>query len=393
MIKVLRPGLLTTVQDQGRKQYLAYGMPKSGVMDRYAANVANLLCSNPLSAAVLEMTVGGGSFIFSQAMRIAVCGAEMPLELNGTPIDAWTAIDVEAGDALDAGMVRSGCRCYLAVSGGIDVPEVMGSRSTYFRAGIGGYEGRPLKAEDHLAVLEAMPHAEVPVNVPADLIPVYGQDIILRLLLGPQDELFNEQGLRSLLESTFLVSGEADRMGYRLEGPAIAHRDKADIVSDALVPGAVQVPGNGQPIIMMVDCGTTGGYAKIATVISADLWKVAQAKPQDRVRFSLCEETEAVAALEQEMANYRRIAELVIRGERTAKPVRQEMVAMSLPSSSQAPELEPPIDEPQNVVPEPEMKQGPIEEQKSSAPSFGPLRKIRLRVDGKEYEIEIREVK
>lgn len=393
MIKVLRPGLLTTVQDQGRKQYLAYGMPRSGVMDRYAANVANLLCSNPLSAAVLEMTVGGGSFLFNKGMRVAVCGAEIPLELNGKPVDLWTAIDIEGGDVLDVGMVRSGCRCYLAVSGGIDVPELMGSRSTYFRAGIGGYAGRPLKSDDLLSVLEAMPHAEVPVNVPAELIPVYEPDITLRVLLGPQEELFSEQGVKSLLEASFLVSGEADRMGYRLEGPAIAHREKADIVSDALVPGAIQVPGNGQPIIMMVDCGTTGGYAKIATVISADLWKVAQAKPQDRVRFSLCEETEAVAALEQEMASYRRIAELVIRGERTVKPSLQELVAVSLPTSSQAPESEPLVDDPQIVVPEPEMKQETTEEQKASPPSLGPLRKMRLFVNGTAYEIEIREVK
>lgn len=311
MILVLKAGMLTTVQDGGRNEYLAFGLPRAGVTDRYAASMANLLCGNPLSTAVLEMTVMGGTFQFTQSCRISVCGATMPLLLNDKPVDNWAAIDIVSNDILEVGTVLNGCRSYLAVNGGIAVPVVMGSRSTYFHAAVGGLEGRQLKTGDRLSIGEALPLHKTAVSLPGELIPVYCRDVSVRVILGPQNDLFSNQGIETFLGSKYVVTNEADRMGYRTEGPQIEHIGKADIVSDALVPGSVQVPGNGQPIIMMVDCGTTGGYAKIATVISADLWKVGQAKPQDTLRFVECTEEEAIRALVEEQESYRTVAGLV----------------------------------------------------------------------------------
>ena len=314
MITVLQPGALSTVQDEGRFDYMAFGLPRAGVMDRVAAHFANLLCGNPLGAAVLEMTLMGGAFRFEKNCRIALCGADMSPRLNGAAMEAWAARDVVAGDVLETGYANRGCRTYLAVSGGIDVASVMGSRSTYTRANLGGHEGRALRAGDCLPVGEASPFSDAPVRLPASLIPDYPDPITLRVLLGPQDDLFSPEGISTLLGSEYRVSEEADRMGYRLEGPEIRHKDKADIVSDALGAGAIQVPGSGKPIVMMADCGTTGGYAKIAAVIGADLWKLAQAKPQDAVRFVRCTDAEAVAALAAERESYREAARWIRSG-------------------------------------------------------------------------------
>ena len=314
MILVLQPGLYTTVQDEGRSKYLAFGMPRAGVMDRYSARMANLLCGNPFSAAVLEMTLAGAAFQFEKAGRIAVCGVAAALKLNEKNIQMWAAVDVLAGDILEIGAMTGGCRNYLAISGGIDVPIVMDSRATYSRAGIGGVEGRALKTGDRISVGQALPLTAVPVALTAEFIPVMGSEIAVRVLLGPQEELFTAQGVETFLNSCYTVSNDVDRMGYRLEGPAIAHVHGADIISDALAPGAVQIPGNGNPIVMMVDCGTTGGYAKIATVISSDLAKIAQAQPQDRLKFDQCTDAEAVQAYRDEMDRYRKVAEYVTKG-------------------------------------------------------------------------------
>jgi biotin-dependent carboxylase-like uncharacterized protein len=314
MIRVLHPGLYTTVQDEGRNKYLAFGMPKAGVMDRYSARMANLLCGNPFSAAVLEIAMGGGRFQFEQTGRIAVCGAEAELKLNENRIQTWTAVDVSEGDILEISAATLGLRNYLAISGGVDVPVVMGSRSTYSRAGIGGFEGRPLKAGDRLPVGQALPMTAAPIGVPPEFIPSISSEISLRVLLGPQDNLFASQGIETFLNSCYTVSNDVDRMGYRLEGTPIEHINGADIISDALAPGAVQVPGNGNPIVMMVDCGTTGGYAKIATVISSDLAKISQAQPQDCIRFVQCTDEEAIQAYRDEMECYRKVAECVAKG-------------------------------------------------------------------------------
>ncbi|NMC33723.1 MAG: biotin-dependent carboxyltransferase [Veillonellaceae bacterium] len=311
MITVLQPGLASTIQDEGRLEYLAFGLPRAGVMDRYAASMGNLLCGNPVSAAVLEMTLLGGTFRFDQPCRIALCGADMQPRLNGKPTGNWRAMAVDAGDVLETGYASSGCRAYLAVAGGFAVPLVMGSRSTYTRARLGGVDGRILKADDRLPLGEAPPFSATPAVLPSRFIPAYPDQITLRVLLGPQDDLFLPAGIDTLFSGKYRVSDEADRMGYRLAGPEIRHQDKADIVSDALGIGAIQVPGSGQPIVMMADCGTTGGYAKIGAVIGADLWKLAQAKPQVTVRFLRCTDAEAVEALRAEQDQYRQAAQYI----------------------------------------------------------------------------------
>ncbi len=314
MITVLNPGLLSTVQDEGRQEFLAFGLPRAGVMDRYASRMANLLCGNPFSAAVVEMTMKGGSFRFGRSCRIAVCGADMEPHLNGMAVETWRALDVSPGDILETEYAKTGCRSYLAVSGGFNVPVVMGSRSTYTRASIGGVDGRALKMEDSIPQGEALPLSSDPILLDDLFIPEYPSEICLRVMLGPQDDLFLNEGLAAFLHGVFTVTDEADRMGYRLDGPVIRHREKADIISDALGRGAVQVPGNGQPIIMMADCGTTGGYAKIATVIGADLWRIAQAKPRDTVRFVQCSDEEAVRELQKESERYCLAAKKVSNG-------------------------------------------------------------------------------
>ena len=310
MITVIHPGMMTTVQDEGRWGYLAFGMPRAGVMDRYASRTANILCGNPKEAAVLEMTLLGGEYRFEQAGRIAICGAAMEAKLNGQPIALWQALDVKPGDDLELGFARSGCRAYLAITGGIDAPVVMGSRATYTKAAVGGINGRMLKAGDVLYVGEAKSQ-KAPAAAPEAWIPVYSEFIEVRVMIGPQEFLFEPDALPTMCAGEYKVTNEADRMGYRLEGPQLKHMGKADIVSDALCRGAVQVPGNGQPIIMMADCGTTGGYTKIATVIGPDFWRIAQAKPDDTIKFRLCDDTEAVTALREETRRYEDLARLV----------------------------------------------------------------------------------
>lgn len=307
MITVVKPGLFTTIQDSGRWGYQAYGMPVAGVMDRYAFRVANSLLGNEQEAAAIEMTMLGSTYCFDVDLRVSVCGADMQATLNGELIKNWSSFFVAAGSELAFHYAVSGCRSYLAVAGGIDVPRILGSSSTYTRAGIGGLEGRALKVGD---VLSTNKHANFPKTgkiLPGNFVPQYENEIILRVLLGPQDDLFTGDGIETLFASTYTISTNADRMGYRLEGAKIKHIGKPDIVSDALCEGAIQVPGHGMPIIMMADRQTTGGYPKIGTVIGADLTKLAQAKTGDIIRFVQCFDDEAVAALENEETRYKEI--------------------------------------------------------------------------------------
>ena len=340
MIAVIQPGMMTTIQDEGRMDFLAFGLPRAGVMDRYAARMANLLCGNPINAAVLEMTMFGGAYKFENDGRIALCGADMQPKLNERPITAWAAVDVKAGDVLELGYATIGCRTYLAVRGGFDVPVIMGSRATYIRAEIGGLQGRKLKTGDKLPVGEAASPAIGPVALNKDLIPDYPETFQLRVLFGPQEDLFAPEGRDGLLQSEYCISNEADRMGYRIEGPPIKHLAKADIVSDALCRGAIQVPGNGQPIIMMSDCGTTGGYAKIATVIGSDIWKLAQGKPQDRIRFVICTDQEALEALAAENGRYEKAAAIVAAGPVPATTTNAKRMILKVNNSSYTIEIE-----------------------------------------------------
>lgn len=284
LFKVVSPGLFTTIQDKGRFGYQRYGVPVNGVMDHFAAGVANLLVGNAGEAAVLECTVLGPTLIAMDQAYVAVTGAQMPIHLNGETVPVWTSFPVNTGDILEIGQVESGCRGYVAVTGGFEVPPVMGSRATAMGGGYGGLQGRALQKEDKLAggVGRMLPWSR---RLPLSLIPSYAENIILRAIPGPQDDYFDE-GLEKFFNSEFVVSHEANRAGYRLTGPEI--RQKAgkpvSIISEASLPGGVQIPPNGQPIILLAE-QTVGGYSKIATIISSDLDLIGQAVPGNSIRF------------------------------------------------------------------------------------------------------------
>lgn len=281
---VITPGSFTTVQDKGRYGYQHVGIPVSGVLDSFACRAANLLVGNFEGSAVLETTIAGPQLAVLKETDIALTGAEMEAKLNYKPIENWKTIRVMPGDVLTFQQVKSGCRGYMAVSGGIEVPEVMGSMSTYVGGKIGGYDGRPLKKGDIVRRGDGSP-LDTPRHLPKKWIPRYPDKIILRTVAGPQDDHFDE-GLAKLFQSEFLVTPKADRMGYRLQGTPIEHRENVpkSIISEPTMPGGVQIPADGQPIILLVE-QTVGGYTKIATVISSDIPKIAQATPGDRVCF------------------------------------------------------------------------------------------------------------
>lgn len=286
VLEVEKPGMLSTVQDLGRSAYQEFGMPVAGAVDEYSLQVANILVGNSPSEAALELTLLGPALKVVEGGLIAVTGADMEPKINGRPLPMWEAVKITAGDIITFAWAKSGCRAYLAVAGGIDVPAVMGSKSTYIRGGIGGINGRALKSGDLIRSGEPS-HLidELRRQAPLDYIPSYFSPWEVRVVLGPQDDYFTERGIHTFLSREYKVTNESDRMGCRLEGPKIEHLSGADIISDGIPPGAIQVPGHGQPIVMLADRQTTGGYAKIATVISTDLWKIAQAKPGDIIRF------------------------------------------------------------------------------------------------------------
>jgi biotin-dependent carboxylase-like uncharacterized protein len=307
VILVDNPGMFTTVQDKGRWGCQAYGVSVAGAMDRFAYQTANLLAGNVEQAAALEMTLLGGSFRFAVDCYAALAGADMLAELNGISIANWSSFFIPAGSELAFGYAAAGCRAYLAIHGGIDVPVILGSRATYTRAAIGGLDGRALKRGDLLKIGAATDSTAAVRSLAAGFIPHYTGKVTLRVLAGPQDDLFTAEGIETFFNSVYTISSDADRMGYRLEGPVIEQKGKADIVSDALCQGGIQVPGHGMPIIMMADRQTTGGYSKIAAVIGPDLSLLAQAKPGDSVCFTSCTEEAAVQALHEETQRYREI--------------------------------------------------------------------------------------
>ena len=234
-IEVIEPGLFTTVQDRGRYGFQRYGVPVSGAMDPFALRAANLLAGNDENAAALEMTVIGPTVEFKGDAVIAVTGADLTPMLDDSPMPRWEAVRVTAGSGLSFHGMMDGIRGYLAVSGGIDVPEVMGSRSTYVKGGFGGLNGSAISAGDVLDTPDAAGPARA--MSPEFQAPVYGTEHELRVILGPQDDAFDDGATSTLLGSTFTVSLDSDRMGYRLEGPQIAHRDSPDIISEGNAPG------------------------------------------------------------------------------------------------------------------------------------------------------------
>lgn len=252
-------------------------------MDLQAFRIANLLAGNSDTAAGLEITWGAFRAEILDSVNISVTGADPKPTLNGRSFPCWTGIKTRKGDILELNALESGCRTYLAFSGGIDVPVVMGSRSTYLRGGFGGYEGRNLREGD---ILETGEGGRAPLSgCPTTLIPAYSPRPVLRVVLGPQMDALTPESLATFLSSAYVVTDRCDRMGCSLDGSSLKHRLKADIISDGTAFGSIQVPGNGLPIILLADRQTIGGYAKPATVISADHSLLAQLVPGSTVHF------------------------------------------------------------------------------------------------------------
>ena len=267
-IKVITPGMLSTIQDGGRKGFAAMGFNASGVMDVRSYHIANALVGNFTDEAVIEMTYLGGSFKFLESNYIAITGADMSPKIDGVPVEMYTTVFVKQDETLTFSAAKSGMRAYIAVRGGIDVPVIMGSRSTNLKCKLGGLDGRPLKAGDIVPCRDVYDefHKHLIHSVPKE---DFGSDeITVRVLLGPQDDYFTDHGIKTFLNSTYTVTNESDRMGCKLSGEKIEYKNTVDIISDGIVFGSIQIPRTGNPIIMLADRQTTGGYAKIATVIS-----------------------------------------------------------------------------------------------------------------------------
>ncbi|GAB6100526.1 biotin-dependent carboxyltransferase family protein [Halanaerocella petrolearia] len=283
---VERAGLLTTIQDKGRYGYQQYGMPVAGAMDKYAFQVANILAGNSRNLPALEITLQGPTIRFTGSCRVAIAGANLGAKLNGRRVSSWTSFRVDTGDRLSFSRPKEGCRAYLAVSGGLKIYQVMESSATYLRGELGGHNGRRLEKGDTLDVAkEEGENFSGLIKVEQEYIPQYQDSIEARVIIGPQEKAFSQEVLTKLLDAEYKISLQSDRMGYRLDGPTLEHQESADIISEGISLGAIQVPGDGKPIIMMADRQTTGGYTKIANVISVDIPELAQLKPGDKVGF------------------------------------------------------------------------------------------------------------
>lgn len=299
-------GAFSTVQDMGRFGYRRYGVPVSGAMDKRSAFLANLLAGNDPGAALIEVTLLGPVIQFEEDVPFSITGADLSPTLNGAPLEMYAGLCGRRGDVLRFGEVKYGCRAYIAFGGGITVSPVMGSRSTYHKAGIGGIHGGKLREGDRLPVggHRASPKVR---SMPRE---VFAGAVELRVTDGIQKERFTQEGIDRFYRAEYTALSQSDRMGIRLSGEAVAHARGADILSEGVVPGAIQIPPNGQPIIMMADCQTTGGYTKIANVISADLPLAAQISAGDRARFRRVDIAAAQALYREEQKRLAALAGL-----------------------------------------------------------------------------------
>ncbi|MDP5276613.1 biotin-dependent carboxyltransferase family protein [Chengkuizengella axinellae] len=301
-LKILKQGLLTTVQDLGRYGFQKYGVVASGVMDHFAARVANLLVHNEENAAVMEMTMIGPSLQFQEDVLISICGGDLSASIDGVVVPLWRSMMVRSGSVLRFGSAKSGCRAYLAVAGGISVEKVMGSSSTYLRASIGGFQGRALKQGDVISVNQVDPTWQQKANflmqrnpsksfipfswyISEHSLPVYRSNVMIRIMRGREFEYFQEESKDHLLNDTFTIHPQSDRMAYRITGPQIKLKSQLNMISEAVTMGTIQVPPDGSPRILLADRQTTGGYPRIAQVVSIDLPLIAQLKPGDTIMF------------------------------------------------------------------------------------------------------------
>jgi len=299
-ILVQAPGLLTTVQDLGREGFGPMGVSPSGAADAIALRVGNRLVGNAEGAAGLEMTLLGGTFVVPEGGVLALTGSDFGATLDDAPAPLWASCEVKPGQTLRLRSTRSGARCYLCVQGGIEVKSFLGSASTHLLSGLGGYEGRALRKGD---VLRIGPSSEAfwKRAVAAKALERLSPRKILRVTPGPQSDWFPEAVQKLFYANTYRVAEESNRMGLRLEGAAITEGAHGKMISEGVSLGAVQIAAGGLPIILFVEQQTTGGYAKIANVISADLSSLGQLRPRDEIRFERVEfETARALLIEQE---------------------------------------------------------------------------------------------
>ena len=302
VFQVEQAGLLSTFQDLGRFGYGSFGVPAAGAMDPYCHQLANFMVGNSELEATLEMTLLGPTLTALGTHRIAIAGGDLGAQYNGLPLPACVALEIHEGDVLRF-PGGNGVRSYISVAGGWDLPVVMGSRSTYLRASIGGKEGAPLK-KGQILNRRKQDDMQIPLwkgTLPPMYWPLEPKvSKTIRVLWGPQDDYFDQEQKNKFTTQNWKVSKDSDRMGYRLEGDALVHLDKKEIVSDGVCQGAIQVPGHGQPIVLLADAQTTGGYPKIATIISADLGKLAHFRASDIVTFKAVSYDEAIEALKHQ---------------------------------------------------------------------------------------------
>lgn len=317
-VTVNKPGICTTIQDLGRRGYLGSGFSPSGVMDKRAARIANLLVDNDENAPVLEFCLAGPTLRFTTNTCIALTGGNFSPTVDGAAIPMYTAIMVHRGSVLEFGAPKTGVYGYLAIAGGsIAVPKVMGSASTNLKCGIGGWEGRALSAGDYLPFVTK--NVDFLDNLGSHALKddsfydFSSDEIVLRVVPGPQEGMFTEQGVNTFFKETYTTTAKCDRMGFRLDGPEIETVNGSDIISDGIALGAVQIPNHGRPIIMLADRQTTGGYAKIGTVASVDIPKLVQCKPGRAIRFEEISVQEAQAACRKEAQEMRSLAKVVKR--------------------------------------------------------------------------------
>jgi antagonist of KipI len=295
-LRVIKPGMLTTIQDAGRWGFQSRGVPVAGPMDPVSFRLANALVGNTRNAAALEVTLLGPELEFEDERVLAITGAEFDVSLDGKAIALNAPFVVSSGSHLRFGMRHRGARAYVAIAGGIATAPILGSRATHVVSALGGVDGRPVRAGDELPLGETT-HAQATAHATPPIVTLPDRHARIRVMPGPQADYFAADALDVLQSAPYVIGSNSDRMGFRLDGPRLTHARGADIISDATPLGVLQVPASGQPIVLMADRQTTGGYPKIATVISADIPLAGQLGPGDSISFVTCSAAEAMAAL------------------------------------------------------------------------------------------------
>ena len=310
-IRIIKAGMMTTVQDLGRTGYQSQGFSVAGVMDVRSFKLANLLLDNPENEAVLEFSLIGPTLEFTDGTLIAITGGDFQPVINGEPAPMYTAIDVHKGDVLKFGSARTGSRGYIAFSSYLKIPVVMGSRCTNMKSSIGGFKGRKLQDGDYIGFRIKRRYLPFFLSRTLELDEFNQEDVTLRVVLGPQEDRFSKQGIETFLNSEYTVTSDFDRMGCRLEGPYIARKETSDMISDGIAFGSVQVPSHGKPIILLADRQTTGGYPKIATVASVDIPWLVQRKTDHKVRFKAVSVEEAQRLYLEEAKEFSRMRKMI----------------------------------------------------------------------------------